>query len=85
MPQTKVGKLDAQPIRLCGLSNTSSRNGTISALESAACCLFAICSDAKRPCSTCVRSHAYAVAHTPKGVTIPSHFDCTFDDGKLSW
>ncbi|KAI0922370.1 hypothetical protein AcV7_005920 [Taiwanofungus camphoratus] len=35
--------------------------------------------DAKRPCSTCVRSHAYAVAHAPAGATMPLHPDCTFD------
>ncbi|KAI0639707.1 hypothetical protein C8Q77DRAFT_1214178 [Trametes polyzona] len=37
-------------------------------------------SDAKRPCSTCIRSHAYAVAHAPSGIELPSHPECTFDE-----
>lgn len=41
-----------------------------------------ISSDAKRPCSTCVRSHAHAVAHAPAGTQLPPHPDCTFDDGE---
>ncbi|KAI0788632.1 hypothetical protein C8Q75DRAFT_241835 [Abortiporus biennis] len=36
--------------------------------------------DAKRPCSTCVRSHSYAVAHAPAGVELPPHPECTFDE-----
>ncbi|KIY72867.1 hypothetical protein CYLTODRAFT_417642 [Cylindrobasidium torrendii FP15055 ss-10] len=36
--------------------------------------------DAKRPCSTCVRSHAHAVAHAPAGNLLPGVPDCTFDD-----
>jgi len=36
--------------------------------------------DAKRPCSTCVRSHAHAVAHAPAGTEVPPQPDCTFDD-----
>ncbi|EMD42002.1 hypothetical protein CERSUDRAFT_110542 [Gelatoporia subvermispora B] len=36
--------------------------------------------DAKRPCSTCVRSHSYAVAHAPAGAELPPHPDCTFDE-----
>ncbi|KAL6306492.1 hypothetical protein BKA93DRAFT_840803 [Sparassis latifolia] len=38
-------------------------------------------SDANRPCSTCVRSHAYAVAHAPAGANLPAHPECTFDAG----
>jgi hypothetical protein len=38
-------------------------------------------SDAKRPCSTCVRSHAHAVAHAPPGTNLPARPECTFDDG----
>ncbi|KAF8922447.1 hypothetical protein CPB85DRAFT_1267627 [Mucidula mucida] len=37
-------------------------------------------SDAKRPCSTCVRSHAHALAHAPAGAPMPSGPDCTFDE-----
>ncbi|KZT75140.1 hypothetical protein DAEQUDRAFT_720354 [Daedalea quercina L-15889] len=36
--------------------------------------------DAKRPCSTCVRSHAYAVAHAPAGAELPPQPHCTFDE-----
>ncbi|KAI0931896.1 hypothetical protein AcW1_000826 [Taiwanofungus camphoratus] len=36
--------------------------------------------DAKRPCSTCVRSHTYAVAHAPAGTDLPPHPQCTFDE-----
>ncbi|KAI0721342.1 hypothetical protein C8T65DRAFT_631383 [Cerioporus squamosus] len=36
--------------------------------------------DAKKPCSTCVRSHAYAVAHAPPGTEHPPHPECTFDE-----
>ncbi|CAL1695310.1 unnamed protein product [Somion occarium] len=36
--------------------------------------------DAQRPCSTCVRSHSYAVAHAPAGVELPPHPECTFDE-----
>ncbi|KAF9460797.1 hypothetical protein BDZ94DRAFT_1265146 [Collybia nuda] len=36
--------------------------------------------DAKRPCSTCVRSHAHATAHAPPGTNIPARPECTFDD-----
>ncbi|RDX50427.1 hypothetical protein OH76DRAFT_1402463 [Lentinus brumalis] len=37
--------------------------------------------DAKRPsCSTCVRSHAYAVAHAPPGTEHAPHPECTFDE-----
>ncbi|OCH96219.1 hypothetical protein OBBRIDRAFT_787678 [Obba rivulosa] len=36
--------------------------------------------DAKRPCSTCVRSHSYAVAHAPAGAELPPHPECTFDE-----
>ena len=39
-------------------------------------------SDAKRPCSTCVRSHAYAVAHAPPGTEHPPHPECTYDEGE---
>ncbi|KAL4266915.1 Transcription factor domain-containing protein [Pleurotus pulmonarius] len=36
--------------------------------------------DAKRPCSTCVRSHAHALAHAPAGHQLPPYPECTFDD-----
>ncbi|KAJ7925882.1 hypothetical protein B0H13DRAFT_1973748 [Mycena leptocephala] len=39
--------------------------------------------DAKRPaCSTCIRSHAHAVAHAPPGTQaqLPAEPECTFDD-----
>ncbi|KAH9846804.1 hypothetical protein C2E23DRAFT_743274 [Lenzites betulinus] len=36
--------------------------------------------DAKRPCSTCIRSHSYAVSHAPPGADLPSHPECTFDE-----
>ncbi|KAH9937175.1 uncharacterized protein B0H18DRAFT_969438 [Fomitopsis serialis] len=36
--------------------------------------------DAKRPCSTCVRSHSYAVAHAPPGAELPPNPHCTFDE-----
>ena len=40
------------------------------------------CSDAKRPCcSTCLRSHAYAVAHAVEGATFPDQPECTYDEG----
>ncbi|KZT01965.1 uncharacterized protein LAESUDRAFT_443524 [Laetiporus sulphureus 93-53] len=35
--------------------------------------------DAKRPCSTCIRSHAYAVAHAPPGAKMPPAPECTYD------
>ena len=39
-------------------------------------------SDAKRPCcSTCVRSHAYAVAHAVEGAIFPDQPECTYDEG----
>ena len=38
-------------------------------------------SDAQKPCSTCVRSHAHALSHAPRGVVLPEHPDCTFDEG----
>ncbi|KAI0375308.1 hypothetical protein BV20DRAFT_933614, partial [Pilatotrama ljubarskyi] len=37
-------------------------------------------SDAKRPCSTCVRSHSYAVAHASPGAELPPHPECTYDE-----
>ncbi|EGO03916.1 hypothetical protein SERLA73DRAFT_84116 [Serpula lacrymans var. lacrymans S7.3] len=37
-------------------------------------------SDAKRPCSTCVRSHSHAAAHAPAGLELPPHPDCTYDE-----
>jgi hypothetical protein len=40
-------------------------------------------SDANRPCSTCVRSHAHATAHAPPGTDLPPKPECTFDDGDL--
>ncbi|GBE77868.1 hypothetical protein SCP_0107500 [Sparassis crispa] len=46
--------------------------------------------DAKRPCSTCLRSHKYALSHAPAGAELPPHPECTYDDipeeetGKLS-
>ncbi|KAI0830615.1 hypothetical protein BC628DRAFT_1312690 [Trametes gibbosa] len=36
--------------------------------------------DAKRPCSTCIRSHSYAVSHAPPGADLPPHPECTFDE-----
>ncbi|KAL7285130.1 hypothetical protein ACG7TL_000222 [Trametes sanguinea] len=36
--------------------------------------------DAKRPCSTCIRSHSYAAAHAPPGADLPPHPECTFDE-----
>ncbi|KAF9015250.1 hypothetical protein BDQ17DRAFT_1340740 [Cyathus striatus] len=36
--------------------------------------------DAKRPCSTCVRSHAHALTHAPPGTNVPPKPECTFDD-----
>lgn len=36
--------------------------------------------DAKRPCSTCVRSHAHAVSHAPPGTNLAPRPECTFDD-----
>ncbi len=38
-----------------------------------------ICSDAKRPCATCVRSHRNTVNHAAPGTEIPP-LECTFDD-----
>lgn len=40
-------------------------------------------SDAKRPCATCLRSHAYAVAHAPKDKPAPPYPDCTYDEGEV--
>ncbi|KAI8980709.1 hypothetical protein BD414DRAFT_420621 [Trametes punicea] len=37
-------------------------------------------SDAKRPCTTCVRSHSYAATHAPSGTDLPSHPECTYDE-----
>ncbi|TFK77005.1 hypothetical protein BDN72DRAFT_754042 [Pluteus cervinus] len=37
-------------------------------------------SDAKRPCSTCVRSHTHALAHAAPGASLPPKPECTFDD-----
>ncbi|TFK30536.1 hypothetical protein FA15DRAFT_662508 [Coprinopsis marcescibilis] len=36
--------------------------------------------DAKRPCSTCVRSHAHALSHAPPGANLPPKPECTFDE-----
>ncbi|KAI0340132.1 hypothetical protein BDW22DRAFT_441359 [Trametopsis cervina] len=37
--------------------------------------------DAKRPCcSTCARSHAYAVSHAVEGAVFPPHPECTYDE-----
>lgn len=36
-------------------------------------------SDAKRPCSTCVRSHAHQLNHAPPGANISPRPECTFD------
>lgn len=38
--------------------------------------------DAKRPCSTCVRSHNHAVAHAGPDAALPPFPDCTFDEVK---
>ncbi|KAL5535512.1 hypothetical protein ACEPAF_3606 [Sanghuangporus sanghuang] len=35
--------------------------------------------DARRPCSTCVRSHKNTVSHAPPGVEVPL-LECTFDE-----
>ena len=43
---------------------------------------FPFISDAQRPCSTCVRSHSYAVAHAPAGADLPPFPECTFDEGE---
>ncbi|RXW24745.1 hypothetical protein EST38_g1100 [Candolleomyces aberdarensis] len=40
--------------------------------------------DAKRPCSTCARSHAHAVSHAPPGANLPSKPECTFDESEAS-
>ncbi|KAJ3537494.1 hypothetical protein NM688_g6679 [Phlebia brevispora] len=38
--------------------------------------------DAKRPCcSTCTRSHAYAVSHAVEGTVLPEQPECTYDEG----
>ncbi|KXN89934.1 hypothetical protein AN958_04938 [Leucoagaricus sp. SymC.cos] len=46
------------------------------------CALFAAEGnyDAKRPCSTCVRSHAHQLSHAPPGASIPPRPECTFDE-----
>ncbi|KAH7931095.1 hypothetical protein BV22DRAFT_1101451 [Leucogyrophana mollusca] len=36
--------------------------------------------DARRPCSTCVRSHSHAIAHAQPGQQLPPHPECTFDE-----
>ncbi|KAF9056264.1 hypothetical protein BJ165DRAFT_1432192 [Panaeolus papilionaceus] len=36
--------------------------------------------DAKRPCSTCVRSHEFVKNRAPPGTEMPSEPECTFDD-----
>ncbi|KAI9572876.1 hypothetical protein HD554DRAFT_2063701 [Boletus coccyginus] len=36
--------------------------------------------DAKLPCSTCVRSHSYALAHAQEGSHLPLNPECTFDE-----
>ncbi|GJE86693.1 fungal specific transcription factor domain-containing protein [Phanerochaete sordida] len=38
--------------------------------------------DSQRPCSTCVKSHAYARAHAAEGIPIPEEPDCTYGDEK---
>ncbi|GJE86698.1 Zn(II)2Cys6 transcription factor [Phanerochaete sordida] len=40
--------------------------------------------DAKRPCATCLRSHAYAVAHATKERPAPPYPDCSYDEGAES-
>ncbi|KAF9229394.1 hypothetical protein BS17DRAFT_19414 [Gyrodon lividus] len=37
--------------------------------------------DARRPCSTCVRSHSHAIAHAQPGIQLPPYPECTFDEG----
>ncbi|KAF7436918.1 hypothetical protein PC9H_003752 [Pleurotus ostreatus] len=37
-------------------------------------------SQSLRPCSTCIRSHAHALAHAPAGHQLPPYPECTFDD-----
>lgn len=43
-----------------------------------------ISSDAKRPCSTCVRSHSYALAHASGSdrAALPQHPECTYDESE---
>ncbi|KAI0337616.1 hypothetical protein BDW22DRAFT_1363876 [Trametopsis cervina] len=36
--------------------------------------------DARRPCSTCVRAHAYLVDHPPPGVQPPAHPSCSYNE-----
>ncbi|KAG2118422.1 hypothetical protein DEU56DRAFT_837880 [Suillus clintonianus] len=36
--------------------------------------------DARRPCSTCVRSHKHARDHAQPGATLPERPECTFDE-----
>ncbi|GJE87922.1 Zn(II)2Cys6 transcription factor [Phanerochaete sordida] len=38
--------------------------------------------DAKRPCSTCLRSHAYALSHAPPSerAALPQRPECTYDE-----
>lgn len=36
--------------------------------------------DARRPCSTCVRSHKHARDHAQPGVNLPERPECTFDE-----
>ncbi|KAI0321371.1 hypothetical protein OF83DRAFT_1100041 [Amylostereum chailletii] len=43
-------------------------------------CFSTLCSDANKPCSTCVRSHAHAVAHPQADVVLPDHPECTYDE-----
>ncbi|KAF9650040.1 hypothetical protein BDM02DRAFT_1526203 [Thelephora ganbajun] len=38
--------------------------------------------DAKKPCSTCIRSHNHAVAHAGPDVVLPPFPECTFDEVK---
>ncbi|KAG2350468.1 hypothetical protein BDR05DRAFT_954566 [Suillus weaverae] len=37
-------------------------------------------SDARRPCSTCVRSHKHARDHAQPGANLPERPECTFDE-----
>jgi hypothetical protein len=63
------------------------RNGTSDQILVSICvdsfffCIRDPSSDAQRPCSTCVRSHAHARSHAPGGVALPERPECTFDEG----
>lgn len=57
------------------------RNGNCSSNSRSSLHVYPCNSDAQRPCSTCVRSHAHALSHAPAGLVLPERPECTFDDG----